>query len=125
MSPEERTLLQDMVTTVYEQIVRDVAAGRPKLTEEQVRAMSDGRVFSGEEALKLGLVDALGGFEEAANKAKILGGLAGVEDPPLLYRDGRQSLFEQVFAGRTSLTDPLKSALLPDFSLKFIYRPGL
>ncbi|MDR1546016.1 MAG: signal peptide peptidase SppA [Deltaproteobacteria bacterium] len=125
MQPQERELLQKMVMNVYEQFVRDVAAGRPKLSEAQVRKMADGRVFSGEEALKLGLIDELGGFEQAVAKAKTLGGLADVDDPPLLHYDGRPSLLQQVVSGRLPFASSIKSAFSPGFSLKFLYRPGL
>ena len=49
---------------MYDQFVGMVVAGR-RLPEEQVRALADGRVFTGRQALAAGLVDAIGGEREA------------------------------------------------------------
>jgi protease-4 len=62
------------VEQIYAIFVQRVAAGR-KMTVEQVEAVAQGRVWTGSEAFKLGLVDQLGGLDlalkEAATLAKI------------------------------------------------------
>ncbi len=76
MSPEERQYLQAVIDNVHAQFVQAVANGR-KLDVEAVRKIADGRIFSGEQAKALGLVDALGDQEDAvadaARMAKIEG----------------------------------------------------
>lgn len=76
MSPEERQYLQGVIDNVHAQFVRAVADGR-SLDVEAVKRIADGRVFSGEQAVALGLVDAIGNQEdavaEAARMAKIEG----------------------------------------------------
>jgi protease-4 len=64
MSPEGRAALQGVIGDMYDQFVAMVVAGR-KLPEEKVRALADGRVFTGRQALAAGLVDAIGGEREA------------------------------------------------------------
>ena len=68
LTPEERTLLQGMVDDVLGQFVEAVAHGR-NMTPAQVRALADGRIFSGTQALAAGLVDQLGGLESATREA--------------------------------------------------------
>ncbi len=63
-SPQGREVLQALVMDMYDQFVGIVAAGR-HMTAEQVRALADGRAYTGRQALGLGLVDAIGGEAEA------------------------------------------------------------
>jgi protease-4 len=76
LSPEGRQVLQGLLDNIHEQFIRDVAQYR-KLPLEKVRALADGRVFTGEEAKKLGLVDELGNFNDAVERAGRLGGIKG------------------------------------------------
>lgn len=64
LSPEGRAALQGVIGDMYDQFVGMVVAGR-KLPEDKVRALADGRVFTGRQALAVGLVDAIGGEREA------------------------------------------------------------
>jgi protease-4 len=64
LSPQGREVLQGLVMDMYDQFVGMVVVGR-KLDPSQVRAMADGRAFTGRQALKLGLIDAIGGEAEA------------------------------------------------------------
>ena len=68
LTPEERTLLQGMVDDVLGQFIEAVAHGR-NMTPLQVRALADGRIYSGTQALAAGLVDQLGGLESATREA--------------------------------------------------------
>lgn len=76
MSEEERGILQGMVDDVHAQFVAAVAAGRG-LPEATVRGIADGRLYSGAQAHALGLVDELGGFEDAVQSAARAGGIDG------------------------------------------------
>jgi len=76
MKPRERRLLQGVIDNVHAQFVNAVAEGR-SLERKEVLAIADGRIFSGEQARELGLIDALGNqqdaVEEAGRMAKIQG----------------------------------------------------
>ena len=62
--PEERALMQNYVNRGYELFVKRCAEGR-KMKTEQIKAIAEGRVWTGEDALKIGLVDKIGGLKEA------------------------------------------------------------
>ncbi len=64
LSPEGRQMLQDLVMNLYNQFVAMVATGR-HMDPDRVRKIADGRPYTGQQALKLGLVDAIGGQPEA------------------------------------------------------------
>lgn len=67
-----RAFAQEGVERVYFTFVNRVAAGR-KMTFEQVDAIGQGRVWSGQDAIKIGLVDAIGGLDAAIQEAAKLG----------------------------------------------------
>ncbi len=62
--PEEREMMQSYVDRGYELFVKRCADGRGK-TSDEIKAIAEGRVWTGEDALKLGLVDKIGGLDEA------------------------------------------------------------
>jgi protease IV len=64
MLPEERVILQTLCTDSYDQFCTAVAEGR-KINLAEVRRIGDGRVYSGRQALKLHLVDELGGYDDS------------------------------------------------------------
>jgi protease-4 len=64
LSEEGREVLHGLVMDMYDQFVGMVAAGR-HMDADRVRALADGRAYTGRQALKLGLVDAIGGEAEA------------------------------------------------------------
>lgn len=76
MSAEERAMLQAVIDSSHGQFVKAVAEGR-KLPEEQVRAIADGRIFTGEQALGHKLVDRLGTLQDAVVEAGRAGGISG------------------------------------------------
>src|SRR6202011_3570687 len=68
MTEEEHAILQGMVNSFYDQFVQVVVRGRG-LPEERVRALADGRIYTGVDAKKLGLVDEVGYLEDAIQMA--------------------------------------------------------
>ena len=76
MTDEDRRLLQGMVDDVLGQFVAAVARGRG-MPPERVRALADGRPYSGAQAQAAGLVDELGGLEAAERLAWQRAGRAG------------------------------------------------
>jgi protease-4 len=67
-TPEEMAIIQEAVDWVYDQFISKVVAGR-KLERATVEEIAQGRVWSGAEALKLGLVDEIGGLSAAVKHA--------------------------------------------------------
>jgi len=76
MSDDEKELLQEVALQIHGQFVEAIGKGRG-LGVKQVEAIADGRIFTGQKALELGLVDRLGNFEDAVAWAGELGGIEG------------------------------------------------
>uniref|UniRef100_A0A7V4AN96 Signal peptide peptidase SppA n=1 Tax=Thermus tengchongensis TaxID=1214928 RepID=A0A7V4AN96_9DEIN len=74
LTPEERTLIQGYMREAYELFVARVAEGR-HLPKDKVRQLADGRIYSGTQAIALGLADREGYLEDAAKRAAELAGL--------------------------------------------------
>ncbi len=96
MTPEEKEILEGVIKDVHEQFIEVVATSRG-LPIEEVREIADGRIFSGRQALKLGLVDRLGGFEDAVRVAKELAGIRG--RPHLVYGRKEKGLLRRLLEG--------------------------
>lgn len=105
MSEEERKLMQDLIDNVYGQFVRDIAAARG-MEEDTVRELADGRIYTGEQALEVGLIDSLGNFTDAITIAADMGGL-DIENPQLIYPkvDRNFSLFNLLTNAEQSLVN--------------------
>ena len=82
MTEEEKVLLEDVLDNVHSQFVAAIVEGRG-MSEEAVRAIADGRIFSGEQAKERGLVDELGGLRDAI---RLAGDLTGLGPEPELVR---------------------------------------
>jgi protease-4 len=76
MTDAEKEILQNFSDTVHAQFIDHVAEAR-QLPAEEVRKFADGRIFSGETAKDLKLIDRLGNFEDAVEWAGRLGGITG------------------------------------------------
>ncbi|MGK7906412.1 MAG: signal peptide peptidase SppA [Synechococcus sp.] len=98
LTPEGRQLLQELVDSSYGQFVKAVAQGRQnvrtdlntvldeevlakrqEMTFNRVRSYADGRVFTGQQALEIGLVDELGGVDDAVDRLRTLLGDRDIE----------------------------------------------
>ncbi len=79
---DERKLMQSLIDDVHSQFVEAVSLGR-EIPAEKIRDLSDGRIFSGRQALQVGLIDELGGFQDAVEYTAKLVGMD--EDPKLIY----------------------------------------
>jgi protease IV len=76
MKAEERLLLEGVIRNVHQQFVDTVAQAR-RLPKPEVEKLADGRIFTGEQAKTLGLVDELGSMEEAVEMTKKLARISG------------------------------------------------
>lgn len=79
MTAEERSLIQAIVDDIFDQFVRTIAENR-KLPLPRIFELADGRIFSGRQAKDLGLVDDLGGLQDAVLLAGKLSGLEGTPE---------------------------------------------
>jgi protease-4 len=86
MQPQEKEQLQKTIDNVYGQFVDVVVKGR-KIKRDSVLAMADGRIFTGEQAYHLGLVDTLGTLHTAVIMAGTLGKIQG---EPRIVREREQ-----------------------------------
>lgn len=75
MTKEERKILQNFVDQIHKQFIIAVAEGR-NMDQSKVEPLADGRIFTGEEAKNLGLIDRIGNLEDAVEWA---GRMAGIE----------------------------------------------
>ncbi len=98
----ERIIVNRMLDNLHKQFVLTIVKSRG-LEKKVADTLADGRLYTGEQALKLGLVDQLGGFEESVNLAGSLAGLKG--RPHLIYQ--KPSGFQQLFGSiKSSLNIP-------------------
>ena len=82
MTDQDKAMLQNVIDSTHGQFVKAVAEGR-KLPIADVRAIADGRIFTGEQAMAHKLVDRLGTLQDAVEEA---GRLAGIKGEPELIR---------------------------------------
>jgi len=126
---EERARVRAMMADVYARFKQRVADGR-RMSLEQVEHIARGRVWTGRQAKDVGLVDALGDFKTALDKAKELAGIpATAEVPvvpigapgrlviPLPFAANRESGLEPLLGGLHRLLKERVLALMP-FDLK-------
>ena len=76
LTKPERAYFKAIIDDLHEQFMEVVSKGR-KLPMKDVKKLADGRVFTGRQAKKLGLIDRIGGLDEAINMAKSLAHLKG------------------------------------------------
>lgn len=109
MTPAERAYLQALIDDMHGQFIHSVAEGR-HMKEEDVRALANGKVWTGQQALPLKLIDQIGDFRTAvADTAKSVG-IKG--EPSLVHPEKeRKSLLDLLF-GDVSEYVPSRSQLL-------------
>jgi protease-4 len=76
MTPEEQAYFQSVVDNMYGQFIHDVAAGR-HTTEDKIRPLATGQVWTGQQSLPLGLIDKIGGFRVALMDTASSVGISG------------------------------------------------
>ncbi len=134
LTEREKEYFQGMINELYAQFVEAVFNGREgrgeqgnQLDQEKVKALADGRVFTGEAAVKNGLVDEIGNYEDAVKATAKLVGIKGepqIVTPPK-PKEGFSVL--DLLLGATKIKD-LSPSQLPkhlsdiDTSVKFKYQ---
>jgi protease-4 len=87
LRPEEKEILQAMVDDIYQQFIETVAEGR-NMPAERVKELADGRIYTGNQAKELGLVDELGNYYDAINMAARMAGITGEPRVKSYYKPG-------------------------------------
>jgi protease-4 len=124
LSEAERELLQGLIDSSYGQFVAAVAEGRG-LEQEAVRLFADGRVFTGAQALELGLVDGLGDEHQARLLAAELAGLDPKRSKPVDF-GAPAKRFAGLIPGRSmlrQLLDLLSVEMAWSGQPLWLYRP--
>lgn len=106
LTPEEREISQRICDELYAQFIETVAQGR-KLDKEKVLELATGEIFTATQALKLGLIDEIGGLDTAIKRAAKL---AGIERYKIVRY--APSLFEIIFGGLSEFGFALKAKIL-------------
>ncbi len=119
---EELEYYQRIIDEAYAQFVGIVAEGRD-LPLEEVREIADGRVYTGLQALELGLVDQLGNFPEAIDLAAELGGIEG--EPQIIDYGGPPTLMDVLLGAVRRLSPPISVddflGIERHFTIKYLY----
>lgn len=116
IGPEEREILQGVLDDVHDQFINAVAEGR-KMLPDHVRKLADGRIFTGKQAVGMGLVDELGNLEDAIKVAAQLSGIKG--EPGVVSKKEKFSFMDIV---RGNLPKEL-SDIFPSVRLKYYFSP--
>ena len=95
LTDKEIKILQEATDNIHMQFKRAVSESR-KIPIEKINQIADGRVFTGEQAVALKLVDELGGLEKACNLAAKMSGIKG--EPKLFYPETTKRKFWQYMA---------------------------
>ncbi len=116
---KDKEYFQDIVDDSYKQFL-DVVSKERKIDMEDLKKIANGRVFTGSQAKKLGLVDSLGTFEDAI---RIAGKMAGIEGEPTIVKERtRLGILERLTEGSTS--SEIKN-LKEEIKNEFIEKPVL
>jgi protease-4 len=90
MTPEEQAYFQSLVDNMYGQFVHDVATGRHS-TDDKIRPLATGQVWTGQQAIPLGLIDKIGGYRVALMDTAQSVGISG--EPTIAHPADKKGLF--------------------------------
>jgi protease-4 len=114
MTADEQRYFQTLMDDVHRQFIAVVETER-HLDHDAAAEIADGRVFTGEEALKLGLVDTLGTYEDAI---RIAASMVGISGEPSLMKERKRRGWWEPFLGEADAT-------LKELKQEFLERPIL
>jgi len=86
VTPQEQAYFQSLVDNMYSQFIHDVATGR-HTTDDKIKPLATGQVWTGQQSLPLGLIDKLGGFRTALIETARSVGISG---EPAIVRPASQ-----------------------------------
>ena len=110
MTDDEKKLFQGIIDEYYEGFLAVVARGRKgKIQAADLRTIADGRVYTAPQALKLGLIDAIGYFDDAFGKARDLASLKSARLVSYTYFPKTKT---NVYAGQLADFSPLDAKVI-------------
>jgi len=107
LTPEQKKLIEKTILDVYDQFLDAIVKYRP-ITKEKLRKIADGRIFSGKEALKLGLIDRLGNIQDAIDEAKKL---AKIKKAVVIKLTKQKGFLEKLLDSKISLENYISSGI--------------
>jgi protease-4 len=105
MSKADSIVIQNGVEDFYQKFITKAAEGR-NMSVDQLDSLASGRVWTGRQALEVGLIDTLGGLEVAVKKAA---GLAALEDYAVSYMIKKSSLLKKLGLKEVTLQDQVQN----------------
>lgn len=111
----EREILQGLIDEAYDHFISAIAGGR-SMNKSKIKKLADGRVYSGTQAQKNGLVDALGILDDAVKKAK---DLANISDYQLIE-------YQKPFNGLQDLLNSTIQQIIPSIKMpafEYLWKP--
>jgi protease IV len=121
MTEPEKKLLQSVIDDVHSQFISAVAEGR-QLQEADVRAIADGRIFTGQQALALKLVDQMG---DLSDSIQLAGRLAGIKGKPAVIEKRKKIPFFEYLKEESAawIADVITSGVnRSSAKLQYLYR---
>jgi protease-4 len=118
LTAAEIRILQEVMDDVHAQFIDAVASGR-HLERGRVEPLADGRIFSGRQALALGLVDELGDLPDAIERAGAMVGIAG--RPQVIQERRRRSLLWDLLTENLGRVLPVGETATP-VSFQYLWR---
>lgn len=109
LTEPEQNILQELIDTSYQQFVQTVAEAR-NLAIETVKSFADGRIFTGQQALELGIVDKLGTEEDARRWAAELVGL-DPDKTPVFTLEERKPFWNRLLPGTGEVSSGLAAGI--------------
>jgi len=109
MTTEERAYLQGLIDNMHTQFINDVAKGR-NLKVDQIKAIANGRVWTGDQAAPLKLIDEVGDFQKAVKETAKSVGISG--EPTLVRPEKEKRTLLDVLFGDLSDILPDRAKML-------------
>ncbi len=116
-TPAQETIIKAQMAAFYKDFVSKAAQGR-HMTFKQIDAIGRGRIWSGEDALKIGLVDKLGGIDTAIALAKEKAGISKTAKVRIKLYPRPKTIFESLF--NTDLNDLSRARALSNLPPQFL-----
>lgn len=127
MTPEEREILDEVTEQMFDRFLDTVRENRPRMTEEDLEIISDGRIVTAQQALELKMVDRVGYLEDALAEARRL---AGIKEATIILYQARPGYNANIYAQRADRADLLAQAAAQllrwrDPAFLYLWCPGL
>jgi protease-4 len=111
-TPSQREALRVLMQDTYDQFLDKALAGRKRagkqMSRDQLKALAGGRVWTGRQAKENGLIDELGGLQDAIAAAKQMAGLPADKDPELLILPQPKSFLDTLLEGKVESSIALR-----------------